>query len=499
MGRQMQKKSVIIIGAGIAGLSAGCYLQMNGYNTEIFEAHNVPGGLCTAWKRKGYVVEGCIHGLLGSRASHPYYNLWNEVVDMAETEFIDQEVKETYYFPDGSKFIKYADLDKLAHNMKKIAPEDSKIIDEFIRDTRKFQSVEMPVAKARELYNIIDYLKMIKSLPLLRVMKKWIKVTAGEFAEKFQNPFLRSVVQYFSSPVLFEMFVLAEMDLKRCGYPVGGSLEFARKITDKYTAGGGKINYNNRVSKIMVENDRVTGIKLEDGQVHKADIVISAADGKTTIYDFLDGKYLDKTIEREYKQGNLNPSKVQIALGIDRYMEDYPRTIKLLFDKPWESIDGSKYDSIDVLVYSGKANLAPPGKTLIVVQIDTEKFDYWKELRNRDKKEYRRVKGEIARQLIKILEERLDSIKNYVVMVDIATPVTYKRYTGNWKGSIQGWANENIFKSNPFKKELPGLENFYICGQWVVPGGGVPNVFKSGRDLAQIICKKDNKIFLSKN
>ena len=49
----MAEKSIIIIGAGIAGLSAGCYGQMNGYRTHIFEMHSLPGGLCTAWKRRG--------------------------------------------------------------------------------------------------------------------------------------------------------------------------------------------------------------------------------------------------------------------------------------------------------------------------------------------------------------------------------------------------------------------------------------------------------------
>lgn len=59
--------------------------------------------------------------------------------------------------------------------------------------------------------------------------------------------------------------------------------------------------------------------------------------------------------------------------------------------------------------------------------------------------------------------------------------------------TLQGWANENIFKANPFKKKLPGLENFFMIGQWVKPGGGIPNVFKSGRDFVHIICKKDRK------
>ena len=47
----MNEKTVAIIGAGIAGLSAGCYARMNGYQTRIFEAHNLPGGLCTGWTR----------------------------------------------------------------------------------------------------------------------------------------------------------------------------------------------------------------------------------------------------------------------------------------------------------------------------------------------------------------------------------------------------------------------------------------------------------------
>lgn len=61
------KKRTIIIGAGIAGLSSGCYAQMNGYEAEIFEMHNIPGGLCTAWNRKGYTLDGCIHFLVGSK------------------------------------------------------------------------------------------------------------------------------------------------------------------------------------------------------------------------------------------------------------------------------------------------------------------------------------------------------------------------------------------------------------------------------------------------
>ena len=62
-------KRVLVIGAGIAGLSTASYLQRNGFDTEIFELHTQPGGLCTAWKRGGYTFDGCIHWLMGSGTS----------------------------------------------------------------------------------------------------------------------------------------------------------------------------------------------------------------------------------------------------------------------------------------------------------------------------------------------------------------------------------------------------------------------------------------------
>ena len=85
----MKKKKVIIIGAGMAGLSAGCYLQMSGYDTEIFELGSMPGGLCTGWERKGYSFDGCIHWLVGTKPAVSIYNLWNELVDMSKLQIVD--------------------------------------------------------------------------------------------------------------------------------------------------------------------------------------------------------------------------------------------------------------------------------------------------------------------------------------------------------------------------------------------------------------------------
>ncbi len=73
------EKHILIIGAGIAGLAAGCYARMNGYRATIFEMHDLPGGLCTAWERKGYIFDGCIHYLFGSGEGQPFHRMWQEL------------------------------------------------------------------------------------------------------------------------------------------------------------------------------------------------------------------------------------------------------------------------------------------------------------------------------------------------------------------------------------------------------------------------------------
>ena len=86
----MTDRSVIIIGAGIAGLTAGCYAQMNGYETRIFEQHDIPGGLCTSWKRKEYLFDGCIHWLLGTRTGQ-FNQFYQELGALEGRRFVDHE------------------------------------------------------------------------------------------------------------------------------------------------------------------------------------------------------------------------------------------------------------------------------------------------------------------------------------------------------------------------------------------------------------------------
>ena len=98
--------------------------------------------------------------------------------------------------------------------------------------------------------------------------------------------------------------------------------------------------------------------------------------------------------------------------------------------------------------------------------------------------------------MITALEKRYPGITEQVEMCDVATPVSFERYTGNWKGGYLGWLATPEFMNLRVGKTLPGLNNFYIVGTWS-GNGSLGFAATSGRQVVQIICHKDEKKFVT--
>lgn len=497
----MVNKSIIIIGAGIAGLSAGCYGQMNGYSTRIFEMHNIPGGLCTSWKRKGYTIDGCLHWLVGSGHESCLYKIWEELGAIQKPHIVDHEEYIRVESADGKTFILYTDIDRLEKHMLEIAPEDKDIIDEFIKGIWSYTRFDLPVDKAPELYGLVDGLKfLLKMLPSMLSVRKWNLISTQDFAQRFKNPLLREAFPLLwlpEFPISFLLMTLAWMHKKVAGYPVGSSLEFSRNIEQRYRSLGGEIRYDSRVTKILVENDHAIGVKLDDGSEYKADYIISAADGYTTIFNMLDGRYADKTIKGYYDNLPIFPPLIHIALGVNRSFEEIPHTvtgINFPLNQPI-TIAGKEWRRMSAHFYNFDPTLAPAGKTVVKAMFYSD-YAYWKSLRE-DMDRYNAEKEHIADQVVAELDRRFPGLASQVEMRDVATPITFHRYTGNWQGTFEGWMITPKTHSLRMSKTLPGLDNFYMTGQWVEPGGGLPPAAFSGRNVIQILCKRDKKPFLT--
>jgi phytoene dehydrogenase-like protein len=498
------EKSVIIIGAGIAGLSAGCYGQMNGYRTSIFEMHDKSGGVCTGWKRKDYVIDGCVHWLVGTNPRNGFYHMWEELGVAQGWKIVDHDRFTSIEGDGGKAFTLYADIDRLEQHMKELAPEDRDVIEEFIKGIWTCTHINMPVDKAPELYTLIDGLTMMLTMfPALRFMRKWGKISTLDFTKRFKNKFLREAFgasfggDFDRIPAMFMIMTLAWLHQKAAGYIVGGGLALSAAIEQRYLGLGGELHCKSPVVKILVENDKAVGVRLADGVEHRADIVISAADGHTTIFGMLGGNYTDERIRGYYENPFLFPPLVYIGLGVARPFDDVPPSVvgmSFPVDKPI-AVAGQKEKRLGVQIYNFDPALAPEGKTVLKVQFNTD-YDYWKKLRQEPER-YKAEKEQIAEQVVAALDRRFPGLAAKVEMRDVATPLTWERYTGNWRGSWEGWLPRPGDFRKRMSKTLPGLDNFYMAGQWVEPGGGLPTAAMSGRNVMQIICKKDNRPFVT--
>jgi phytoene dehydrogenase-like protein len=501
-----------IIGAGISGLTVGCYLQMNGFETTIFEKHSSAGGLCTSWKRGEFTFDGCIHWLFGSNDSNPFHKLWSELIDMDSIHFVNHDVRMVLEVKEnnnkyGDKIFKlYTNIDVLSAYLLDLAPEDSRMIKKLIRSIRKIQKYEMPPAvdKVIELMSLREKMAMIKNLPLLAFVMRWRNVSNFSFAAKLKNPFLKEVFRLLYDDdeinMLVMMVPLAFNDTRGAAYPMGGSTPFTQKIEDRYLALGGKIMFNADVKRIETENNKASGLLLADGRSFESEITISAADWHFTVFDALNGNYSSKMIDLLGAQKKLKVyySIFMVALGVEGSFDDLPHFYRFPLDEELKSPDGSRYSRMEVHVYNYDPTMAPAGKTVISVSFYTVEGEYWINLRDSDKSSYDQQKNLFAGQIIDVLDKKIKGIKPNIEETDVITPATYHRYTSNRKGSVQGWLPDKKLTANsPVKMKLPGLDNFYFTGHWAQPGGGLPVAIKTGRDIAMVICHKYKKPFVA--
>jgi phytoene dehydrogenase-like protein len=496
----MAEKSIIIIGAGLAGLSTGCYARMNGYNAHIFEHHSQPGGVAAAWKRGEYLFDYGTHWTFGHKPGQLIYDLFQELGVLPGNSFIDIQDYVSYYDEASSSIIHVTgDLTQLAADLTAISPQDKPAVDAFIAHVAPFRGMDMSMGmdKPREL---IGFFEKIRWFWVMRSMFKYFSgiysKPMSEYVLVFRDPWLREVIKnlFFPEiPAWFACFILALLADGQLFRVRGGSLSFVNAIANRYKALGGEITFNATVEKILVKNNRAVGIRLADGTEHKADIVVSAADGYSTIYKMLGGRYVDTKIDERYKTWKLFKPIIMASYGVGMQFPDEPAITFYKLAQPLRVAD-EMIDGMGVRIFNYTPDFAPPGKTVVQAMIDT-RWDYWSDMYERDRKAYEAEKKAIASELLNRLESRLKGISSKVEVTDVTTPYTTWRYTLNRSGSYEGFSPTPKAVMSRIPKTLPGLNNFYMAGQWVMPGGGMVPCMVSGRHVMQIICKRDGKGF----
>ncbi len=203
---------------------------------------------------------------------------------------------------------------------------------------------------------------------------------------------------------------------------------------------------------------------------------------------------VDSSLQQLYDGHLPIHAQLQVSLGVNRDLSGEPHWATYLLDQPIE-IAGEIHTEITVKHFCFDRTLAPIGKSVITLMLTTP-YAYWQRIYGRSL--YHEAKIQESNRLIEQLERIYPGITADIEVVDVATPLTYERSTGNWQGSVCGWLLTKqtlplTIKGIP--KTIAGLRGLYTIGQWVEPGGGVPIVAMSGRSIVQQICHEDRQIF----
>lgn len=496
-------KKLIIIGAGISGLSAGTFARMNGFETEIYEMHSIPGGECTGWTRRGYHFDNCIHWLTGTKENTELYNIWKAVGALGDVKIVNEDI--LFSIVRDNKVLNfYRDLNKLEIHLKELSPEDNKNIEELITTIKAFETMEIPTDKPFDQMNLLDYMKLGKSYKSVgKYTSKFGKITMSEYASKFSSELIREALDSFVPSNYSAMGFFASIGTITTGnggWPEGGSLKMSLRMEKKYKDLGGKVFYSKKVRKIIMENGVASGIELDNGDTINSDLIISSGDGVKLVKELLEDKYRDSYFDTALADNEKYPvhSSVDISLGIKCDLSNRYRVAS--FEIEAFKVGTMEINKISLKQYPNEKSFAPKGASVIRTTIITTEYDYFKKLKEESEEEYKAEKSKIGQEIIKRVEKIYPEIKGKVEVVDVTTPVTYERYCNAYQGAWMAFdmvANAKAIRSNGY---INGVKNLYVAGQWMWIPGGLPSALVAGKWAVQRICKDEKvKFKMSKN
>lgn len=496
-------KTILIIGSGMGGLSAGIYGQRMGFQTIIFEAHTRPGGQCTSWKRKGYTFDACLHHLGAGSGRTKFDAFWREV-GVLPCEMVATKEVASAVTPDGKYFHDYYDLEELEAHMKELSPQDADLVDQYLEGIRFFQiNDRFSDLLMGKLWQKLTY------LPNFLRHRTYFENSLGSFGAKFKDPFLRQAFPLLHTSL--EQFPLF-MHLVKHGYalqgdlgwPRGGSKTVAENMAARYQELGGTIEYGKKVDRILTDDHRACGVQLEDGTRYPGNFVVSNADGRRTILQMLSGQYLSEKISQycEPNPDDVVPWSVAVYLGVKRDLSSHPSALAMFLEKPVE-LAGELCDHLHMQIYGFDSSMAPPGNGVIKVELFA-KPSHFSPLVD-DPEAYNQEKARIAERVIELLETQFSALREDVEVSDVTTLRTWERYMGGTQG-YNNFPNqvvvgqENVLASVlGFNQRytLPGLRNFFFAGSWATSAGSLLMNALSGKNVLKKICRQQGIKFIS--
>lgn len=512
---------VIVIGAGLGGLSVATMLAKNGLGVLLLERHNVPGGYATSFVRgravgeQPYEFEVALHELSGvgppGRRGAVYRYL--EYLGMADkVEFLHAPNLYRSVFLDPSGWSPSGlglDVtlptgeDAFAAKLAKTFPHEAKGIQRFMdrvfKFGRDFARLMRKGGKVSPALVPVQHPHFFRYLPTT-----WGQVLDRDVKDPAAKAVLSQYWGYVGLPPSKISFVymastLAAYIRRGAAFPKGRSQALSSAFLAHFEQLGGEARMNCGVERIRVANGRVTGVITEEGEGISANWIVSNADPITTCRDLVGRENMPSSFFARLQSSEVAPSTVNVYLGLacppedlrltehevfvntDTDFERHARRLRVV--APPEAIAVTCYNTV-------YPDISPPGTTMVVLTA-LAYGEPWSEV---PPSEYVTTKNRIAGTMIDMAESVAPGLRSHAEVVEVSTPLTNMRYANTMGGSIYGFSQpprDNMVWRMRHRGPLDGL---YFAGAWTQPGGGFEPTIMSGQMAGRAIVSKIKKL-----
>src|ERR1035437_1053809 len=488
-----EKKSAVIIGAGIGGIATAIYLAKNGYSVTVFEKNSTPGGRCGQMVRDGHRFDlGATMLVMPEIYQEIFKSLGIPLFKNNEIKPLDNLYK--IYFDNNDVLAFTTDKEKMKIQLEKIEPGSFEKSLKYVADGYEIFQIGMNKLIGRNFDNIFQFVNF-KNVGMLiklktyisnwRYVKKFFRNSHLRMAYTFQNIYVGQ--SPFDSPALFSMVPAAELT-EGSFFPKGGMYTIVKNLLSEAVSSGVIFHYNEPAIKIRVTGNKAESIIFENGSEVKADIIVANADLPYVYRKLLPDRGKSRRLDRM----KYSCSAICFHWGLDKVYSQLGHHSVFLSDEFREGLDRifkdksiSDHPSFYIHAPVRTDPTAAPDNqdTLSFIvgagNIDKKKNQDWDDL----KKETRKAVIQRLKQL------GLEDIEEHIKFEICYTPESWESACKISRGSVFGSLAHNLLQMGYFRphNQHSRYKNLYFVGGSTHPGNGIPNVLLSAKLTAERI------------
>ncbi len=488
----MKTKSVIVIGAGIGGITAATHLARRGLHVTVVEKNSRPGGRCDRFSREGHHFDtGPTLFLMPLLYEAEFRALGTSLHERLDLQRVDP----TYHlvFDNGSQLALTSDLKSLQEQLESIQPGSFQGLLRYMQEGGLHYQLALEKLVNRDFRKASDFISFqnlalafrLKALiPHYRNMSAYFDDPRLKAAFTFQDSYMG--LSPFEAPAIFSLMPYAEL-AHGVWYPKGGMYSVVETLMSLARQAGVEFIFDSAVERIDTNSAHARGILLTDGARLDADVVLANADLPYVYQNLLPQDGMAKALLRK----RFSCSVISFFWGMDKTYEALgPHTLFLADDyrENFESIDRDLGLPANPSLYVHAParldpSMSPPGQDTLTAIVPVGHMSEngeqnWGALRDE-------ARQHVFRRL-RILG--MTDLESHIKFEETYTPLSWRKRYNLVKGATHGLSH-TLLQMAYFRpaNRHPRYRNLYFVGASTHPGTGIPTAMVSGRLVAERI------------